>query len=803
VAKYISKDIKRVLWVGGGDSGLLNEIVKYPSLELAVGLELDQQVTRLAFKHFAAIPHYDNPKVEWWYGDASKSILMLPKEYFGSFDLVLVDLSDTLFSLSVSAELDVIEALSLLVRPGGVFEMNEPFFKRVSDVFEYTIHYTFQDVPKVCDQSFIMASNDLDFLYQRLTEHSLVENTTLFVEQASLRTKSQFDMVHDFRRNPNPATKRLCKTETDQDDENKNKDEQENAPGILMIVEAENLTVDLESPASIRAAIVNALEQNGMHVLSDDESPTSSRFTIIMLKEGYVVVRAWPKWSYCALDIHLWSAFDMHSRVEEAIVVDALGGDLYNHSTTSYRIVAGGMFGMPTWKEDSGMNGPQISRICSNTTTEPKRDAQSDVMVFTNALETSLAMVQGSELVVAVLCNATSSHCPSLDVLEGHPKVEQVIPIRPCPLTSTEAEQFECSMQAAESLLDDALPDYEDLIDVIVLDWDAPIEIRESIDIMIEAEHLNDDNLFVIGTIDSKEELWRRRLVDNFRKKLIVEDPVFRAHLLFNTTTTSLEVAIVSAGDPDFFEHLTEAVAEGEKKRQDVTLEIRNVIGGKWRSQRKLVAEDWEASQFMVEDDYNNEDALVQWKSQFPLATQSISQYTHMSSLEEGDRVRVKRESTHSDPVPIWLEADIETVNENGSYNVLFDNGDVHLEVSREKIKSSVDEDLPAMVNREEAIEACRYACSMKYSAEVHVFTETDIGGDGIVCTGIWESGTAVVLWDGRFQVDINVWSVNDLEEIDDFENDVVKKLPNLVSKLRDVQPRGFGRVVNFKEDIL
>jgi hypothetical protein len=44
---------------------------------------------------------------------------------------------------------------------------------------------------------------------------------------------------------------------------------------------------------------------------------------------------------------------------------------------------------------------------------------------------------------------------------------------------------------------------------------------------------------------------------------------------------------------------------------------------------------------------------------------------------------------------------------------------------------------------------------------------------------------------------------VNDLEEIDDFENDVVTKLPNLVSKLRDVQPRGFGRVVNFKEDIL
>eukprot|EP00957_Ditylum_brightwellii_P159037 12104279-Ditylum_brightwellii.AAC.1 len=93
--KYLKEDLKRVLWVGGGDSGPLNEFLKYPSLELAVGLELDQQVTRLAFKHFASRPHYDDPWVQWWYGDASKLLLMLPKDYFGSFDLVIVDLSDT------------------------------------------------------------------------------------------------------------------------------------------------------------------------------------------------------------------------------------------------------------------------------------------------------------------------------------------------------------------------------------------------------------------------------------------------------------------------------------------------------------------------------------------------------------------------------------------------------------------------------------------------------------------------------------------------------------------------------------
>jgi spermidine synthase len=41
-ARYLGS-VKRVLWIGGGDSMLLHELMKYPSLELAVGLELDQQ----------------------------------------------------------------------------------------------------------------------------------------------------------------------------------------------------------------------------------------------------------------------------------------------------------------------------------------------------------------------------------------------------------------------------------------------------------------------------------------------------------------------------------------------------------------------------------------------------------------------------------------------------------------------------------------------------------------------------------------------------------------------------------------
>ena len=77
---------------------ILHEALQYPSLEFVVGLEIDQKVTRNSFKYFGTQPHWDDDRVQWWYGDAAKSLLMLPKDYFGTFDMVLVDLSETIMS---------------------------------------------------------------------------------------------------------------------------------------------------------------------------------------------------------------------------------------------------------------------------------------------------------------------------------------------------------------------------------------------------------------------------------------------------------------------------------------------------------------------------------------------------------------------------------------------------------------------------------------------------------------------------------------------------------------------------------
>ena len=63
-ARFLNQ-VKRVVFVGGGDSMLLHEILKCKSLELVIGLEIDQTVARKSFQHFGTQPHWDNDKVQW------------------------------------------------------------------------------------------------------------------------------------------------------------------------------------------------------------------------------------------------------------------------------------------------------------------------------------------------------------------------------------------------------------------------------------------------------------------------------------------------------------------------------------------------------------------------------------------------------------------------------------------------------------------------------------------------------------------------------------------------------------------
>ncbi|KAK3685399.1 spermidine synthase [Podospora appendiculata] len=85
------KNPKKVLVIGGGDGGVLREVVKHECVESAVLCDIDEAVIRLSKQY---LPHmsgvYSHEKVTVHVGDGFKFL----EEYQNTFDVIITDSSD-------------------------------------------------------------------------------------------------------------------------------------------------------------------------------------------------------------------------------------------------------------------------------------------------------------------------------------------------------------------------------------------------------------------------------------------------------------------------------------------------------------------------------------------------------------------------------------------------------------------------------------------------------------------------------------------------------------------------------------
>ncbi|HET6597688.1 MAG TPA: polyamine aminopropyltransferase [Anaerolineales bacterium] len=121
---------KRVLIVGGGDGGALQQVLRYESVEAVTVCELDQRVVDLSRQFFAATfgdPWVD-PRVNLLVQDAFGYL----EENPGQFDVII---SDTTDPIGMAERLFSDEFYKLMVRalaPGGAAatQCEQPFFDR-------------------------------------------------------------------------------------------------------------------------------------------------------------------------------------------------------------------------------------------------------------------------------------------------------------------------------------------------------------------------------------------------------------------------------------------------------------------------------------------------------------------------------------------------------------------------------------------------------------------------------------------------------------------------------------------------
>ncbi|VEU34716.1 unnamed protein product [Pseudo-nitzschia multistriata] len=346
---YFLEKVERVLFIGGGDSMVLHEVLKYDELELVVGLELDQHVVRSSFAHMGTQPHFHNDKVEWWFGDAAVALNALQTEYYGTFDLVVVDiLSEVAESLQVTDDVTIMEAAMMLMKPNGIIVKNEDegYVPGSTDTTKFTNHITdvvYYDVPVYCLQTFVMGSNAVDFSTKQPWDHKLSNFYLGGVDDF----QAQFDTWHTSGK----ATEAEDDEELDGDDPS---DESANSPnviGLVMIIEAEEISIDLDVPSSVQEIIQEQLGAVGFTITESFDRELLDGFTLVsLLEEGCVTARCFADEKFCAIDVQLWKSAHRVELVKKKLLA-ALGSE--EHSV--YRVITAGIYGV-----EENDNNPKI-----------------------------------------------------------------------------------------------------------------------------------------------------------------------------------------------------------------------------------------------------------------------------------------------------------------------------------------------------------------------------------------------------------------------------------------------------------
>ena len=607
--------VKRVVFVGGGDSMLLHELLKYPDIELVVGLELDQYVVRKSFKYFYTQPHFDDPRVEWWFGDATKSLLLLSKDYWRSFDLVLVDLSETVMSLSVTNELDVFDALALLLKPEGILVKNEHYLDDVSEVFDYSIQLRYE-CPNICQQVMAMGSNKVDFLHAPLKDHGV---PTLLYEPM-VREDNRLDLMHDYRRN-DARLQGKCDASSEC---SAPAEEQFKSAGIMEIVDAEKVAIPLD--ASLVKLLQDAIANEGFTLTTTPVLVGDMIF--IVMKEGYIVVRTWPLRNYCSMDVNLWGRFDrLH------LLRAALTAPLQSSLVSKFRVVVGGMFGSSTWNEDRLVIGPQKvqARQCEE---KEFHDDVPEGVTLPSATELIVAYVEASfehvvpsnEVTAVVICGLQGEDCLAMHLAESSDKVGKAIRLSLCPDTDSIPKMYECEI-ALKSQLESAL-EAKELVELILVDESAPMKMLQIVDSILSDDEFFQSTIAGVNTMlawstKPAEETWRRYFLEYYRR-YYEDDPVSRGEITMQSGTTSVEVGMVACG----FERAADSILRIEASLQeqfppqknilDVTLQT--IYGGKFKW-----LEPYESKEFL-QSDYDNKPGQDQFFGQKPSAHHVVYQ---------------------------------------------------------------------------------------------------------------------------------------------------------------------------------
>jgi spermidine synthase len=110
--------VRRVLIIGGGDGGILREVLRHKGVEKVTMVEIDPAVTEFSKKHLPQISAgaFDDPRLDLLFADGAKFV----EDSAESHDVIIVDSTDPVGPGEVLFREEFYRAAKARLTPGGV-----------------------------------------------------------------------------------------------------------------------------------------------------------------------------------------------------------------------------------------------------------------------------------------------------------------------------------------------------------------------------------------------------------------------------------------------------------------------------------------------------------------------------------------------------------------------------------------------------------------------------------------------------------------------------------------------------------
>ncbi|MCT2196027.1 polyamine aminopropyltransferase [Paenibacillus sp. p3-SID1389] len=127
-ALFTHPNPKRVLVVGGGDGGVIREVIKHPEVEQVVLVEIDGKVIEYSKKYLPEIAgELDNPRVDVQVADGYMHIIESKNQY----DVIMVDSTEPVGPAAPLFERGFYQGIYEALKDDGIFvaQTDNPWFK--------------------------------------------------------------------------------------------------------------------------------------------------------------------------------------------------------------------------------------------------------------------------------------------------------------------------------------------------------------------------------------------------------------------------------------------------------------------------------------------------------------------------------------------------------------------------------------------------------------------------------------------------------------------------------------------------